>query len=331
MYKALFILNETVKEWVYPAPIFDEINQLVDVYAPIQSPDVIQQNPDILKDVDIIFSSWTCPTIDQQFLNVAPNLKVVFYGAGSIKKVVTDAFWEHGVQITHAANANGVVVAQYTLGQILMSLKGVWSHMQATRRDQTFTKQTGFAGLSKSTVGIIGLGMIGRHVRQLLQPFDLNIIAYDPYASQETADELGVQLVDLDTIFKESHVVSLHAPWTPETVGIINGKHFASMRQNATFINTARGALVREDEMIDVLRDRQDIFALLDVTYPEPPVKGSPLYTLPNVVLTPHIAGVIEQNETATMGQVMLDELQQYLNDEPLKWEVTRERLKTMA
>ena len=256
---------------------------------------------------------------------------MVFYGAGTIKKIVSDEFWKRGIRITHAANANGVLVAQFTLGQILLSLKGTWTHLHSTRTERAFFQQRGFAGLSRSKIGLIGLGMIGHHVYELLQPFDVEILVYDPYLSEQKASNLGVRLVDLETLFAESHVVSLHAPWTPETEGMICGVHFDAMLPNATFINTARGALVREDEMIAVLEKRSDIHALLDVTYPEPPQSDSALFDLPNVLLTPHIAGAIELRETQTMGEVMVDELRRYLNHEPLKWEVTQEKLATMA
>lgn len=331
MRKALFILEDIVREMVYPPPLIDAVGDMVDMYAPPQSPDVIEQNPDVLQDMEFLFSSWTCPTIDEKFLELAPNLKVVFYGAGSIKNVVTDAFWHRGVRITHAANANNVIVAQFTLGQIILSLKGVWSQVNQTRDARTFVQARGFGGLRESTVGIIGLGLIGRHVCELLKPFDVEILAYDPYVDEDVATALGVRLVDLGTIFADSHIVSLHAPWTPETEGMIRGEHFASMRPNATFINTARGALVREDEMIAVLRERDDLFALLDVTHPEPPVTDSPLYELPNIILTPHIAGAIEPNETRTMGELMVNELRHYLNNDKLQWEVTKDRLATMA
>jgi len=125
-------------------------------------------------------------------------------------------------------------------------------------------------------------------------------------------------------------VVSLHAPWLDETVGMIQGDHFAAMKHDATFINTARGAIVREDEMIAVLQDRPDLWALLDVTYPEPPVPGSPLYTLPNVVLTPHIAGSLD-NECRRMGRLAVEDLRKFVNGEALTWEIGREQAAIMA
>lgn len=331
MPKALFILNNNIRERIYPTPVYEAIAGLVTVYAPPQASNILETNPAILQDMEFMFSGWSCPRIDADFLAAAPNLKMVFYGAGTIKSIVTDEFWQRGIRITTAVDANAIPVAQFTLAQIILSLKGTWSHIQQVKEQRRFIQQRVHPGLSRSTIGIIGLGMIGRHVCELLRPFDVDIIAYDPYANETMAQSLGLRLVDLETIFKEAHVVSLHAPWTPETVGMIRGEHFAAMAPYTSFINTARGALVREDEMIAVLRERPDLYALVDVTYPEPPPADSPLYDLPNVILTPHIAGAIEMNETRQLGETMLDELRRYLNGEALHWEVTAERLKTMA
>jgi len=141
---------------------------------------------------------------------------------------------------------------------------------------------------------------------------------------------LGVELVTLDAIFRRSDVVSLHSPWLPETEGMLTGAHFASMKERATFINTARGAIVREEEMIAVLQARPDLWAILDVTYPEPPAPDSPLYTLPNVVLTPHIAGVLD-DECQRMGQTMVEELRRFLAGEPMEYEITQAQAKLLA
>jgi phosphoglycerate dehydrogenase-like enzyme len=142
-----------------------------------------------------------------------------------------------------------------------------------------------------STVGLVSLGMVGRLVRERLRPFDLRVVACDPYVTSEEAHVLGVDLIPLEDLFASSEVVSLHAPWLPETEGMIQGSHLASMKRNATLINTSRGAVVREAEMVEILEARPDLWAVLDVTHPEPREPGSRLYDLPNVVLTPHIAG----------------------------------------
>ena len=164
-----------------------------------------------------------------------------------------------------------------------------------------------------------------------LQPLGLRILAHDPYASADDARELGVELVGLEELFATCAVTSLHAPWLPETVGMIHRGLIERMPAHSTFINTARGALVKEDDLADALRGRPDIYALLDVTHPEPPAADSPLYDLPNVIITPHIAGPVGVNDTRRLGEMMLDELKSYLRTGELRYEVTRERLPTMA
>ncbi|MEI6085886.1 MAG: NAD(P)-dependent oxidoreductase, partial [Verrucomicrobiota bacterium] len=181
-------------------------------------------------------------------------------------------------------------------------------------------------GAYRSTVGVVSLGMIGRRVVELLRHHDVHVIAYDPFA----APIAGVELCSLADLFRRADVVTLHTPWLKETEGLITSAHFASMKPGATFINSARGAVVRETEMIEILQRRPDLFAVLDVTYPEPPVPNSPLYTLPNVILTPHMAGVLD-NECRRMGQSMVDELRRYLAGQPLQWQITKEKAALLA
>ena len=138
------------------------------------------------------------------------------------------------------------------------------------------------------------------------------------------------KLVSLEEIFARSEVVSLHTPLLEETRGMITGDHFRLMRENASFINTARGALVRENEMIQVLRERPDIFAVLDVTSPEPPEDDSPLWTLSNVFMTPHVSGS-RGREGLRLGHFVVEELRRYLNGEPLKGCFKRDMMRIMS
>jgi phosphoglycerate dehydrogenase-like enzyme len=149
-------------------------------------------------------------------------------------------------------------------------------------------------------------------------------MVYDPFLSEAEAQVLGVEQVSLDDLFRRSDVVSLHAPSFPETQGMITGEHIDSMKPGATFINTARGELVRESEMIEVLSRRLDLQAVLDVTVQEPTEADSPLYGLENVVLTPHMAGSVG-SECRRMGRYMVEELARYLAGEPLKYVLTHE------
>jgi phosphoglycerate dehydrogenase-like enzyme len=174
------------------------------------------------------------------------------------------------------------------------------------------------------------MGSVGRATARLLKPFDFTLLAYDPFFSPKLASELNIGLVPLDELFRECDVISIHAPWIPETERMITGNLIASMKEGATLINTSRGAVVAEDELIDVLSRRSDLSAILDVTHPEPPARDSLLRSLPNVVLTPHIAGSM-QRECERMGKWMVDELRRFLAGEPLRYMVTREQLARMA
>ncbi|MBN1994598.1 MAG: hydroxyacid dehydrogenase [Anaerolineae bacterium] len=330
MRKGIFLLRADAYQKIYGPDELKAIHALVDISVPPQTSESVKKNPSILNEVEVILSGWGMAVMDEKFLASASNLKAVFYGAGSIRYFVTNASWRRGIIVTSAYAANAVPTAEYTLAQILLCLKRVWPHAQLVREQGTFPPRLPVAGAFGSTVGLISLGQVGRQVIKLLQNFDINVIAYDPFVTAAEAAELKVELCALPEIFRRADVVSLHTPWLPETEGMITGEHLASMKPAAAFINTARGAIVREQEMIQVLRQRPDLTAVLDVTYPEPPAPDSLLYTLPNVVLTPHIAGAMDQ-ECRRMGQVMVEELKRYLNGEPLQWALTKEDMARMA
>jgi len=330
MPKGIFLLQPKAYNDIYGPAERAEIEHLVDLYASPQTAQTIRRNPSVLREAEMIFSGWGMPVMDVAFLAAVPNLKIVFYGAGSIRSIVTEAFWAKGIPITSSYAANAVPVIEYTLSQIFFSLKRGWYFASRIKKEGRYPPREPVPGAYGSTVGLISLGMIGRGVCERLRSFDLHVIAYDPYVSPATADQLEVELVSLNELFRRSDVVSLHTPWLEETEGMISGAHFALMKENATFINTARGAIIREEEMIGILHQRPDLWAILDVTYPEPPEPGSPLYTLPNVILTPHLAGSRDQ-ECRRMGRIVVEELQRYLAGEPLRWAISRDQAAIMA
>jgi phosphoglycerate dehydrogenase-like enzyme len=328
--KALYLLDSGAFEKIYGEEERAAVAGLADVYAPLQTGDSVAKNPGVLAEAEVILSGWGAPAMDGAFLAAAPNLRVVFYGAGSFRRVATPAFWERGLRITSAYAANAVPVSEYALAAILFSLKRGWHFAFSAQREKALPRQGQVPGAYGSTVGLVSLGMVGRLVRERLRPFDLRVVAYDPFVTPEEAHVLGVDLMSLEDLFASSDVVSLHVPLLPETEGMILGSHLASMKRNATLINTSRGAVVREAEMVEVLGERPDLWAVLDVTHPEPPEPDSRHYDLPNVVLTPHIAGSLG-NEFRRMGRLVVDELRRYVAGEPLKHEITRERAALMA
>lgn len=326
----LFLLRSSAYDAIYGAQERAAIAELVEITAAPQTAETVTEQPDVLRVVDVILSGWGMPVVDAAFLAHAPRLQAIFYGAGSVRGFVTDALWERGIRVTSAQAANAVAVADYTLAAIVFALKHGWQLAAQTRREQRFPSRDAIPGVYEATVGIISLGMIGRLVRERLRPFDVRILAYDPLVTAQEAARLHVALCSLETLFREADVVSLHAPLLPQTRELITGELLAALPAGATFINTARGALVREEDMIGVLRRRPDLHAVLDVTWPEPPPPDSPLYTLPNITLTPHIAGAVGR-ERRRLGRMMVGELRRYVAGEPLQHELTRELVERMA
>lgn len=329
MPKGLYILSADALDRIYGPAQRAAIEQRVEMVGPPQTAQTIRQNLSLLASVDLVFSGWGGPVLDAELLAAAPALKAVFYGAGSVAYMVTDEFWRRSIAITSAAAVNAVTVAEYALSQIIFCLRHGYRYVRQIRRAGAYPTERGalwtMPGTAGSVVGLVSLGLVGRLTRDLLRVLpDVRVIAYDPFVSAEQGAAWGVEMCGLDEVFQRADVVSLHTPLLPATRGLITGAHFASMKPGASFINTARGAVVRETEMIDVLRRRPDLTAVLDVTWPEPPEPDSPLYTLDNVVLTPHLAGASSIEETRRLGQAMVEELERYLKGEPLRWAVSQ-------
>ena len=333
----LFVLHPEAFELIYPSDLRDDIGQLITLAAPPQTSTTILANLDLLKDVDIILSGWGAPVLDEAFMTAAPDLKAFLYGAGSIRAFVTDAFWARNIPISTAAEANAIPVSEYTLSQIIFCLKAGWQ-LNTLCRDPRIARSTGWInqrsvtghGCYQSTVGLISMGRIARKVRHLLRALDVSVIAYDPFLSRDEAEILGIELVPLDEVFRRADVVSLHTPDLPETQGMITGHLLSPMKANAAFITTARSAVVRHDELIAVLAVRPDLWAVLDVTEQATDLEFRSLQELPNVTLTPHIAGSTGR-ECARMGRFMHDELQRFLRGETLRFSVDREEAALMA
>jgi phosphoglycerate dehydrogenase-like enzyme len=330
MTKALFILDDRAFDCIYGADGRADVARRTTLLAEPLTRETVQGQPELLREVEVIFSGWGAPVMDAAFLAAAPRLRAVFYGAGSIRYFATDALWARDVMVSSAQAINAVPASEYALATILFSLKRGWQHAQEAKRGPAGFKRLPTAGACGSKVGLVSLGMIGRLVRERLRPFEVEVLACDPFVTSAQAAQLGVRLVSLPEIFAECDVVSLHTPWLKETEGMVTGALLGTMKPGATLINTARGALVRESELAAVLARRTDLTAVLDVTWPEPPVADSPLYVLPNIVLTPHIAGSMDR-ECRRLGREMIEEFDRWARGEPLKWRIVREQAALLA
>lgn len=286
----------------------------------------------VLNDVDALITGWGSPVITGSVLELAPRLRLIAHSAGTVKAHVERTCWDRGITVTTAAQANGIPVAQFTLAFILLAGKRTFDAARALHVDQASFVKEGLAndiGNNGSTVGIIGASRIGRLVIELLRPFGFTVLLADPTVSDQEALVLGVQLVSLDDLMAGSSVVSLHAPVLPSTVGMIAAKQLAAMKDGSTFINTARGALVDHDALRREAATGR-ISAVLDVTSPEPLRNGDPLYSMPNVILTPHIAGSMG-NELKRMGDLAVTEIERLAAGQPHEHVVSRQALDLMA
>jgi len=330
MVPAIFLGSKTHLKLAFPKDLRKEIGNHCEILGEdAESPDLTGR-PDDLAKAEVIFSTWGMPKLDAGFLKRAPSLKAVFYAAGSVKGFATPAAYDREIVISSAWAANAVPVAEYTLATVLLSLKQFWTYSRKVIETRRFGHDLKVAGAYRSKVGLVSLGAVGKLVARKLAPFELDLLAFDPFADAEAAQELGVSLISLEDVFSICEVVSLHTPWLPETEGLITGNLIRSMKQGATLINTSRGAVINEPELCEALKERPDLTAILDVTHPEPPPPDSPLFGLPNVIVTPHIAGSMN-GEITRMGRWMVDEFLRYLEVRPLKHVVSRTMLERMA
>ena len=336
--KAIFLANNKGNiDYVYPKATQQRIKALIDIdLDKVYCQEDLETNPDIFKDVEYIFSTWSMPGGSEpkdDFARFFPNAKALFYAAGSVK-YFAQHYFDKNIRIFSAFAANAVPVAEFSVAQILLANKGYYQSLRAFKNREAY-KTAGdisraHAGNYSTNVGIVGAGMIGRRVIELLKPYKLNIKIYDIFVSEEKAKEMGCEKVEtLEELFATCDVVSNHLANVPATVGVFKGELFENMKQNGTFINTGRGAQVDEAGMLSALKKRGDVSAILDVTIEEPPTNED-FYTLDNVFLTPHIAGS-QANEVARMSEMVVDQFERLIKGKPTQYEITEKMLATMA
>ena len=285
-----------------------------------------------VRQAQLAFSTWGMPCLTEQAIrDCLPDLRVLFYAAGSVQAFARP-FLACGVQVVSARAANAVPVAQTVVSEIVLACKGFFQTVHRGGVEWTErTVGTPYPGAYKTRIGVLGAGQIGSLVIRRLRELDMQPVVYDPYLTAEAAEDMGAEKADaLQYVFSTCFVISNHMPDLQETRGLLDKTCFDCMGETAVFLNTGRGRQVVEADLIAALRDKPTRAAVLDVTYPEPPEQGSGLYTLPNVFLTPHLAGSVG-NEVGRMGEQMAEELERLLRGEELRYAVTEDMLQTMA
>ncbi|WP_342774848.1 hydroxyacid dehydrogenase [Myceligenerans xiligouense] len=285
-----------------------------------------------LADVEVLLTSWGAPPLTADVLEAAPALRAVIHCAGTVKPVVTDAVWDRDLLVTNAVDANAVPVAEFTFAAIVMAGKRApfLAARARTARDDWSVSDLGDLSNRGRTIGIVGFSRTGRRVVERLAALDVReVLVSDPYADRDEVKAAGARLTGLDEVLATSDITSLHAPALPSTRHLISARELALMPHGATLINTARGMVV-DTAALEAECATGRLFAILDVTDPEPLPADSVLYDLPNVMITPHIAGSLG-TETRRMTAAALDELERYVRGDAPASPVTRESLETSA
>ncbi len=326
-------MPEALAARFFPPDLHKRLQEFGDVaFSPTPSDHFAAEARELLAEADVLVSGWGTAEITADVLDAAPRLRGVVHSAGSVKGIASPNCHERGVVISSQAWANALPVAEYTLAMILLSAKGAFGAQRQYRAARsTFDVHGALAtrGAYQRRVGVIGASAIGRRVIELLSPFDLEVVLADPTLAPGECEQLGVELLPVEEVLASSDIVSLHAPLLPSTTGMIGAHELALLADGATFINTARGALVDHTALVRQLQQGR-IEAVLDVTDPEPPPPDSPLWELPNVVLTPHVAGAAG-TELHRLGSSAVDEVGRVLSGRPLQHPVTRERYDAIA
>lgn len=320
----LLMARDTAAELFDPRRL-DRLHGLVD----LEGEPVLEELREPRPGVEVLVTSWGAPRLTAERLDLLPDLLAVFHCAGSVRGLVSDEFWRRDLFITTAADANAVPVAEFTFAAIVLANKGAFTAIRALSGPVEGAAPHSSAGAGWSfpahggghrlgnlgrRIGVVGFSRIGRRVVRMLGTLDdTEIIVADPYAEPGEVATAGARLADLPDLLAHVDVLTLHAPALPSTRHLIGARELALLPDGATLVNTARGALVDHDALLAECRSGR-LRAVLDVTDPEPLPPGSELLRLPNVAVTPHLAGSLG-TEIRRLADAGLDDLEAWLRD----------------
>lgn len=310
------------------------LNQLDYVYGPKQKARIREvseclsecatpEQLDQYQDTEVIFSTWSMPTLTPEKMQLLPNLKAVFYAAGSVKGFGRPLL-DNNIRLFSAWRSNAIPVAEFTYAQIVLAAKGYFRNVfdyASNPLDGGKMKAFRGPGFYGIRIAILGGGAIGQLVMEKLREHHLEVVFVDSWEDQRETS--------LEEAFSTCFIVSNHFPNLDSNKKIISEEMLKSMPQGGVFINTGRGAQVDEEGLYRVMKDRPDLTALLDVTHPEP-VRSPHLIQLPNVHISSHIAGSIN-DEVQRMSDTMIQEYLAWTEGRPTENYVDWDRFNSMA
>ncbi len=286
---------------------------------------------DFVKGTDFLIVSWGSPRIDEEILGACPTLSGVIHAGGTLRPLISDEFIKKNIPISNSKIVDSKNVAYTTLGLTIAACKGAFFLPEDLKNGlwkENYHKVKDFCGIK---IGVIGAGVAGGYFLELLRPFDVERLVYDPtLTAEQIRDRFDARKCELSELMSESDVISLHAPVLPSTTGMINRENLKLIQDGAIFINTARGALINEEDFIEECK-KERFTAILDVTNAgEPPSEDYILRKLPNVVMLPHIAGVTN-NGVKFIGKHVCEEAERFFAGDAMKCAVDLSKLSEMA
>ena len=336
--KLLIAMCSELPEGFFSAREWVRLNAVTDVIDGFHYTDFdTKQGLQALAEADILLAAWGTPSLTKERLARAPHLKMLAYAASSVRVVAPTEFWDNSnILVTTAASAMATPVAEFTYAAIIMCGKDVFrlrDEHRAERGTGGFGSRRGmnlpWLGSYSRKVGIVGASRIGRLVIDMLTRGSFEIGVYDPFLSADEATALGATKMELHALLAWSDIVSLHAPILPQTHHMIGAPEFALMPDHTVFINTARGWLVDHEALLSEAQSGR-LRILIDTPEPEPLPVDSPFYDLPNVVLTPHIAGALG-NELRALSNLAITEIERFVVGLPPLYPVFKQDMERMA
>ena len=321
-----------VFERYFPEHVLKQLSEMGDVALnPHERQFTVEELKQQLSDVDIVLTHWGTPQLTAEVLDGAPQLKLMGHCTGTVAHIAGEAFYERGIPVLSANSIMAEYVAEAVIGYMIASCHKFLQLDQLTRSDGWDRKTTATCqkSLLGSHVGLIGLGTIARRLLDMLVPFNCSVHVYDPYAKENALERWPfAKLCSFEEAMSQP-VVSLHASQTPETYHIVDAKALKLLPDNGMLINSARGSLVDTDALIKELQTGR-IYAALDVYEKEGKGNVSPelLALAGNTLLQPHYScGAV----TWEMTQGIVDDVRRFLNNEPMKLQVSLQQYRLMT
>ena len=287
-----------------------------------------QQLAEQLEGVDICITGWGTPMFTASVLNRAKNLKLIAHDAGTVRPMVTDEVFARGIRVCSGNEIFARSVAEGVIAYLLTALRRIpWYHEQTMKGNWPGMERT--RGLLDRTVGLIGYGTIAGYLADMLKAFGCKILVNSKHTPDQILREKGLTRATEEEIFSTCDIVSVHRSLTEKTWHSIGKSQLERMKDGAIFVNTSRGAVVKEDELTEILSHKK-ISAILDVYETEPLPVQSGLRALNNVLLMPHAAGPTEDRRVLVTDYI-LDDIERFLKGEKMAGEVDGIRAKSMT